>query len=233
MDIKPIKKRKRIYQEIIDRIKESIESGELSSGDKLPSERALAEMLGVSRTSVKEAISALETAGVVNIRPGVGVFVAEQYGTELLNKFSTIIDEKNADLIQLIELRQAIEGDAAYYAAKRITLVQKDKLATIFHKLVEAERKGELAVEEDLQFHLAIVEAAHNPLMLNVMNIISDKLVRELTKNREQSILNFRLNKEVMEEHRRIYKAIIEQDPLAARQNMWAHLKGIKQRRIY
>jgi GntR family transcriptional repressor for pyruvate dehydrogenase complex len=230
MYLQPIKKRKRVYQEIIERLKIAMENGELKPGDKLPSERTMAETFNVARTSVKEAITVLEASGIVNIRPGVGVFLVDQYRSELLPKFSSVIEERNSDLIQLLELRQAIEGDAAYYAAERITDEQKERLTRVFISLVEAEKHGEIAIEEDFQFHLAIIEAANNPLMKEVMDVISDKMLKVLTKNREETILNFKMNKEVGEEHRSIYEAIMQGQSERAREALCAHLKAIKER---
>ncbi|UTR11940.1 FadR family transcriptional regulator [Evansella sp. LMS18] len=230
MKLQPIKKRKRIYQEIIERIKLAIENGELVPGEKLPSERDLAGTLNVSRTSVKEAISVLESSGIVNIRPGVGVFISENHCEDLLNKFSSVFEDYDSDLIQLLELREAIESDAAFYAATRMTEQQKVKLDSLFIKLVEAEKNGEVAVEEDYKFHLAIIEAANNPLMKDVMNVISGKMIDVLTKNRKESMLNFKMNKEVVEEHRRVYEAIVQRKPDLARDAMKDHLKSIKER---
>jgi GntR family transcriptional repressor for pyruvate dehydrogenase complex len=172
----------------------------------------------------------LEASGIVDIRPGVGVFLVEQYRPELLSKFSAVIEEKDSDLVQLLELRQAIEGDAAYYAAIRITDHQKEKLTLLFDRLIEVERLGEVGVKEDYEFHLAIIEAANNPLMKEVMHVISDKMIHVLTRNRKETILNFQMNKEVKEEHRLIYEAIVKRKPERAREAMWAHLKAIKER---
>lgn len=141
MRLKPIEKRERVYQAVIQQIKQSIEQGEILPGEKLPSERTLAETLGVSRTSIKEAMTVLESTGVIDVRPGVGMFVREESERSLLLKFSMILDEKEEKLDDLIELRQAIEGDAAFYAAIRITEEQKMKLTAIYEKLVEKEKR--------------------------------------------------------------------------------------------
>lgn len=141
MRLKPIEKRERVYQAVIQQIKQAIEQGEILPGEKLPSERTLAETLGVSRTSIKEAMTVLESTGVIDVRPGVGMFVREESERSLLLKFSMILDEKEEKLDDLIELRQAIEGDAAFYAAIRITEEQKMKLTAIYEKLVEKEKR--------------------------------------------------------------------------------------------
>src|SRR5690625_5647709 len=88
MELKPIKKNNKIYQNIIRQVKDSIENGNILPGDKLPSERALAEMLNVSRTSVKEAITVLESSGIITVRPGVGMFLNDDSHKSLQYKFS-------------------------------------------------------------------------------------------------------------------------------------------------
>ncbi|MET3696608.1 GntR family transcriptional regulator [Bacillus oleivorans] len=233
MKLKPIRKQKRIYQVIIDQIKLAIERGQIKPGDKLPSERMLAESLQVSRTSVKEAVTVLESAGVVHVRPGVGMFLIEDSQQSLLSKLSQVIEGHKSNFKDLLELRQAIEGDAAFYAASRITEEQKEKLTSVFNDLVLAEELGEVAIEEDFRFHFTIVEAANNPVMLEVMNLISDKMIHSLAASRENSTKNQVLNKEVQTEHRHIYKAIMNNEPERARQAAWEHLQGSKQRHIH
>ncbi|TKC18099.1 FadR/GntR family transcriptional regulator [Robertmurraya kyonggiensis] len=233
MEFEPIRKQKRIYQVIIDQIKQAIEQGQIKPGDKLPSERMLAETLCVSRTSVKEAITVLETAGIVRVRPGVGMFLIEDSHQSLLSKFSEVIASNKTKFTDLFELRQAIEGDAAFYAASRITEEQKEKLTVVFNELVLAEKLGEVASKEDFRFHFTIVEAANNPVMLEVMNLISDKMIHSLAESRETSMKNQQLNNEVQLEHRHIYEAIMNNSPEQARQAAWVHLQGIKQRYIH
>ncbi|WP_017726300.1 FadR/GntR family transcriptional regulator, partial [Halalkalibacterium ligniniphilum] len=114
--------------------------------------------------------------------------------------------------------------------ASRITEEQKEHLRAVFEKLVAVEKQGQIAVEEDYQFHLAIIEAANNPLMRDVMNLISDNMIRVLTKNREASRKNELFIADVVAEHRKIYEAIINGKPDEARKAMWQHFQGVKQR---
>lgn len=232
MKITPIRKRKRVYQEIIEQIKTAVATGEVQPGDKLPSERALSEMLSVSRTSVKEALTVLKSSGVIHIKPGVGAFLVQESPQRLQVKLADLLQEKETSIVELIELRQAIEGDAAYYAAKRITSRQKQNLQAVFERLVAIEEQGNVAVEEDYQFHLAIIEAANNPLMRDVMNLISDNMLRVLAKNQEASERNERFQGEIAEEHCNIYEAIINGKPQEARKAMWQHFQGVKQRHV-
>lgn len=232
MEFTPIKKRKRIYQTIIQQIKNSIADGSVLSGEKLPSERALAEMFGVSRTSVKEAVTVLESSGIINVRVGVGMFINEDSQQNLLFKFSQIMDESGSNFIDLIELRQAIEGDAAYHAAYRMTNDQKEKLTKIYNQLLEVEKKGRIALEEDYAFHYCLVEYSNNSVMLEVINLVSDKIRSNLKESREHSIKEDMLNHHVMKEHEHIYTAIIHRKPEIARKAMWEHHQNIKERYI-
>src|SRR5690625_329810 len=111
MMFRPIKRRKRVYENIIDQIKIAIEEGRIKPGDKLPSERQLAEKLNVARTSVKEAITVLESSGVVTVRPGVGMFLNNDSVSVSINKISEIINQRKFEFEKLVEMRQAIEGE--------------------------------------------------------------------------------------------------------------------------
>ena len=230
MTFKPIKKRKRVYEYIIDQIKIAIEEGRVKPGDKLPSERALAEKLDVSRTSVKEAITVLESSGIVTVRPGVGMFLSNDSRRTLIYKFTQMINQRPANFSDLIELRQAIEGDAAYYAAIRMTHEQKERLTRIYHMLIQSEQNAEVAIEEDYEFHVTIVEGANNPMMLETMNLIAKKVMRGLKESRYSTIKDELLNQAVLEEHKNIYTAIMNNHPEQARQAMWDHHQATKQR---
>ncbi len=228
--MKPIKKKKRLYHEVIERLLELIEKDKLKPGDKIPSERFIADNLGVSRTTVKEAISVLDAKGLVKIKAGVGIFLASNTKQYIQEQIRYILDDRSLNLSDLIELRQAIEGDAAFYAAQRMTEEQRNKFINCFNRLVTAEENGEAAIEEDLQFHRAILESANNSLMLEVMDLISDRMKEILSENRYETIQDSKQIREVINEHWAIYQAIMEKKPEEARKVMWEHLNSIKLR---
>ena len=230
MVFKPIKKRKRVYETIIQQIKDAIANGSFKPGDKLPSERAFAEMLGVSRTSVKEAVTVLASSGIITVRPGVGMFINQDSEQKLLFKFSQILGDSDSDFMHLLELRQAVEGDAAYYAASRMSEEQRAKLDDIYNQLLEKQRNGEIGLKEDFEFHYTIVEATNNPVMLQVFNLVADKIRATVQRSRELSITDRALNLQVMLEHAKIYEFIMKEDPEASRKAMWEHHQGIKER---
>ncbi|MGO1058491.1 FadR/GntR family transcriptional regulator [Planococcus sp. FY231025] len=231
--MKPIKKKNRLYHEVVNEIFSSIAKENLKPGDKLPSERTIADSLEVSRTTVKEAISVLEANGIVSIKPGVGVFLVNQSKKVIQQEMLDALSPGRHNLAELIELRQAIEGDAAYYAAERMTQAQQKELEARYRALEEAEGNGELAIEEDYAFHKAILAAANNAMMLDLMEVISEKVYSFIRQNRMETMLQPAEIRVVMDEHRLIYEAIINKDAQAAKKAMWEHLHSIKVRHNY
>lgn len=231
--MKPIKKKNRLYHEVVNEIFSSISKENLKPGDKLPSERTIADSLEVSRTTVKEAISVLEANGIVSIKPGVGVFLVNQTKKVIQQEMVDALSPERHNLLELIELRQAIEGDAAYYAAERMTKVQRTELEERYQALREAELNGELAIEEDYAFHKAILTAANNTLMADLMEVISEKVYFFIRQNRMETMLQPTEIRVVMDEHRLIYEAIMRKDAPSAKKAMWEHLHSIKVRHKY
>lgn len=232
MDLIPIKRKKRVYEYVIDQIKVGIEQGRIQPGDKLPSERQFAEKLHVARTSVKEAITVLETAGIITVRPGIGMYLNDDSKQQIIFRLSHII-EQQSNFSHIIELRQAIEGDASYYATKRMTTEQRAQLTHVYEQLMRSEKRVETAIEEDYQFHYTIIESANNPVLLEVMNVIAQKMITGLQKSRYISVNDELLNKEVLQEHTNIYHAIMNHEPEKARKAMWEHHQETKKRYIH
>lgn len=228
--MKPIIKKDRLYKKIIQSLMTYIEENNMRPGDRLPSERALAELLDVSRTTVKEAISVLEANGFVHIRQGVGIFLAATNTTQFQKEVSEILVNQKGRFQELIELRQAIEGDAAYYAASRMNAKQKEKLSKAYEELVLAERIGKMPVIEDLNFHMAISEASNNNLLYEVMKLISTRMEVFLIQNKSNLIEGTEEIAQISSEHSRIYESIIGGNPELAKQAMWDHLHWIKVR---
>ncbi|ANZ32232.1 FadR/GntR family transcriptional regulator [Parageobacillus thermoglucosidasius] len=225
MEIKPIKKKK-VYHEIIEQIQTAIRSGQLKPGDRLPSERDLAKQFQVSRTTIKEAITVMEAIGVLEIRTGIGTFVRKT-SENLDEDLNDILADNGAEIDELMEFRQAVEVEAAYYAAVRGSLEDKQKLRQQFEELEKAVRSKKLPAKSDFAFHMQISKMSGNVLFFKTMELISDKLLRSVTKNTVNTMAGAGNPKDVLEEHRAICEAILKGDGMEARRAMRHHLDSV------
>ncbi|WP_134701135.1 FadR/GntR family transcriptional regulator [Ammoniphilus sp. YIM 78166] len=222
----PIKKQK-IFEQIMEKIRQSIEKGDLHPGDKLPSERELAAMFSVSRGAVREAIGALASRGIIIVKPGLGNFLAALSNEELLNLFNLVFVEGEVNLLEMLEWRQGIESNAAYYAAARRTEQDLHNIREALEKLEYSMGQLELAAEEDFKFHNAIMEASHNTLMINTFKLISTIFRQGVYEARIDALKIPGKSEIVLNEHRLIYQAILEGNPEKACQAMNNHIVNI------
>ena len=179
MSFKIIKKKSNLV-EIVRQIKEQIKKGILKPGEKLPSERELASLLGVSRTSIREAIKALSFSGYLEVIQGKGTYVLEiatKYD-EIVNFFSEF---SNYSLDYLMEARIMLEGEFARLAALNANQEDIDEIERVFNEIVNSEDVNTFFVK-DLEFHLTIAKATHNPIMNGLMKIIGEMLYKETEK---------------------------------------------------
>jgi GntR family transcriptional repressor for pyruvate dehydrogenase complex len=225
----PIKKA-RAYQGVMEQVKRSVEAGELSAGERLPSERELAAALSISRTAVREAISALESAGIVEIRPGVGVFLKKDSPQEIVQRIDDALNPDGAYLVELLELRQGIETQAAYLAALNADERLKDEIAEAYAILKKAVRRDQLGTEEDFRFHLAVVNASGNRMLGQVIKLVSGRFKDGLEESRKQSLSIPGQSQAILLEHEEILRAIQAGEAEKARDSMWRHLDNVRTR---
>ncbi len=227
MGFKPIKTRK-IYEEIVDQLKMMIIQGNLKPGDKLPSERELSEQLGVSRSSVREALSALEAMSILDIRSGEGTFVRQTSQSATIEALALVLTVENNPEVQLMEVRRVLEVEAAGLAARRATLYQVEKIGDALKAMQAAAEKQELAVEYDLKFHFTIAEATHNNILLRIMNTVADIMHQTFRAKRQQLYGSPGMAERIIREHTLIFKAIQERNPAEARERMLEHLNNVE-----
>lgn len=225
MIVKPIKKKK-IYQEIIEQIQLAIKEEQLKPGDKLPSERTLAEKFKVSRTTIKEAITVMETMGMIDIRTGVGTFLRES-NVEINARLNDLLIDNESMFQELMEFRQAIEVDSAYYAAIRGSAQDKLKLVEKYNDMEKAIREQRLSAGSDYSFHMFISSMCGNILFTKTMELISDRFFNLVTKNSVNTLAGAGNPKDVLEEHRAICEAILKGDGMEARRAMRQHLDAV------
>ena len=216
--------RTKLYQKVVKQVQDIISDGLLRPGDKLPPERELAEMLHVSRGSLREAILALESMGLVEPRHGEGTVIRDLSAAPLVNQLSAMLVQKRALVGELLEFRLMIEPTLAARAATNATKEEIAHLEEILKRQKIKVDQGELAVDEDSKFHYAIAQAARNSVVLKVLDVFMDFLrdSRELSlqvEGRPQKSLN---------SHRRILSAIARKDPAAAETAMRTHISTIE-----
>jgi GntR family transcriptional repressor for pyruvate dehydrogenase complex len=149
---KPVKKT-RIYEEIVNKIKAMVEKGELTAGDRLPSERDLSAAFRVSRPSVREALKTLESHGYLEIRQGEGTFISRDPIESFIEPFAAIILTEKEYQIQILEMRQQIEPQIAWLAAERATTDEMSRMEKTLNLQEEKVRIGETGAELDKIFH--------------------------------------------------------------------------------
>ncbi|MFT3735263.1 MAG: FadR/GntR family transcriptional regulator [Rhodocyclaceae bacterium] len=227
----PGARREKLSDQLSRALAERIASGRYGVGERLPSEQELIEEFQVSRTVVREAIAKLRASGQVNTRQGRGAFVVQQReasGFEIDAGSLSVVQE----MVAVLELRIALESEAAVLAAQRRTPEQLATMRTALADMTAAISRGENAVQADMAFHRAIAEAAGNAHFLKLFNYVGELLI---PRARLQSV---RLDEvpmadylaRIQREHEQICYAIEKQDPEAARAALRMHLSESKAR---
>ena len=227
MIIKPIKTQK-IYEQIVDQIGQLVAEGHLKPGDRLPSERELVERFQVSRASIREAISALEMMGLIEVRSGEGTYIRQVNIDSVIAPLAWMLFiEKDTDL-ELYEARKILEVQAAGLAAER---AEEDEINDMFEALeimridLENHRLGE---DADHHFHYAIARATHNKILFRLMNTISDTMKKTLKTSRSKLYEDRATPERLYKEHYFLYEAIKNHDVEKAQKLMLDHLVGVE-----
>ena len=219
--LNPVKSTK-IYEMVMEQIKDIVKKGELKSGDKLPSERDLSEKLEVSRASVREALKALQMLGLIEAKHGEGNFITANFENNLLEPLSIVfllIGSKSKDIF---ELRKIIEPETAALAAKNITNEQLIELKEIMDELSDTTDE-EKSASLDKMFHYKIAQASGNPLISTIMFSVSSLIEKNIEKSKVHSI-----NKNlVKKQHQEIYRALETKNDTEASIAIKKHLELI------
>jgi len=216
----------RLYEQIVQQIEESVLNGSLKPGDQLPAERELAQRLGVSRTAVREAVKTLREKGLVEAYSGRGTFITDgtsQAARESFDLMVKIGQQEGSPF--LAELRLILEPGIAALGAVR---AKEEDVATMREAVLvmdRAQKDPDVYIEADLDFHLALAEAAANPLILSLIDSIVGLL-------REQRMKIFNVEggpQRGQNHHKRILEAVERRDPEMARAAMRAHLEQVRE----
>jgi GntR family transcriptional repressor for pyruvate dehydrogenase complex len=215
----------RLYEQIVQQIEDSVLNGSLKPGDQLPAERELAQRLGVSRTAVREAVKALREKGLVEAYSGRGTFITDGTSQAARQSFDLMVKiGQQEGAPYLAELRLILEPGIAALAATRVTDEDLAGLRETVAVMDRAQKDPAAYIEADLDFHLALAEAAANPLILSLIDSIVGLL-------REQRIKIFNVEggpQRGQFHHKRIFEAMERRDPELARNAMRAHLEQVR-----
>ena len=214
--------RNKVYQEVAKQLERRI-TEELKPGDRLPPERELVRMLGVSRGSVRDAIRSLELMGLLEPRQGIGTVVCSPAAAPA-HPLATALLEKRKMVAELLDVRNMIEPPLARRAALNASPDEIADMEDILVRQAEKVRRGELGIEEDSEFHYSIALASNNSAVLKVVDVLMD-LLRE---SRERSLQVEGRQEKSLAGHHRILAALKRRDAAAAEAAMRQHLQEME-----
>ena len=218
MQIEAVKVRS-LYMDVASQIEQSISTGEIKPGERLPSERNLATSFKVSRPTIREAMIALEIAGLVEIRTGSGIYVIAPQ--EEVDK--GLVDEGPGPF-EVLESRMVIEAEVAALAATRISEQQVAQLEAALLEMEKDNAEGAVTELADQEFHCIIAAASGNSALASIV----EWLWELRNKSKISTLFHQRVREEgvhpSLSDHRRIYNAMKSRDSLRAREAMRAHL---------
>jgi GntR family transcriptional repressor for pyruvate dehydrogenase complex len=220
--LKPIR-RSRLYEGIVGQIQALIAEGRLRPGDQLPPERVLAETFQVSRTSVREALRALELRGLVEGKQGGGTYVRAVSADDLARSMTSALLAGKREIAELFELREMIEPAIARKAAERARPEHLAELERILDQQRQKVERGEPYPDEDAAFHYTVAVAASNAALLRLVNVVMD-LLRE---SRSTYLQSGERPRRSLEGHRMLLEAFRAHDPDRAEQIMGEHIAAV------
>lgn len=220
----------KLSHSVVRQIEQLILRGILRPGERLPSERELSEKLGVSRPSLRDAVAELQERGLLVSRAGAGIFVADVLGSAFSDALVQLFATHEEAVFDYIAFRRDMEGLAAERAARLGSDTDLRVVDAIFHKMEAAHQKRDPSDEAglDAEFHLAIIEASHNVVMLHMMRSMYDLLKQGVFYNRQMMFKNRTTRDVLLDQHRNINDALQSRDPVAARAAVEAHLSYVE-----
>ncbi len=215
---------------VVRQIERLILQGILRPGERLPSERELSERLGVSRPSLREAVAELQDGGLLTTRAGAGIFVAEVLGSAFSPALIRLFGTHDEAVFDYLDFRSDLEALAAERAAQLGSDTDLAVIAAIFAKMEAAHQKRnpESEASLDAEFHMAIIEASHNVIMLHMMRAMFDLLRQGVFYNRQIMFRQKDTREILLDQHRAINAALRARDPVAARNAIETHMSFVR-----
>lgn len=221
----PVTSGARLSDQVARQLTAEIASGRLAPGGKLPAEARLVEQFQVSRTVVREAVSRLKSMGLVDSRQGSGVYVKTTLPYAPLN-FDARHGESREAVVQMAEVRRALEAEAAGLAAARRDAADLKRLKQAVKALDRAVKAGGDGVEEDLAFHRCIAGASHNPFLIGTLDYLAQFMRGAIGVTRANEARRADFAAQVRDEHSAVVLAIEAAEPTKARQAASRHMNN-------
>ena len=220
----------KLSQAVVRQIELLILRGILRPGERLPSERDLSEKFGVSRPSLRDAVADLSERGLLVARPGAGIFVAEVLGSAFAAPLIQLFASHEEAVFDYLAFRRDLEGLAAARAAKLGSDTDLQVIGAILERMEAAHQKRDPADEAalDVAFHMAIIEASHNVVMLHMMRSMYDLLRQGVFYNRQTMFTTRATRDQLLDQHRAIFQALQARQPEAAQAAIVAHLTYVE-----
>ena len=222
----------RSYMKIINYVKREILAGALKPGDQLLPERELAEILGVSRNSVREGLRTLDNMGVIKSFHGSGNYIAGNFEETLTEVMTFMYMLKDMDYDRITEFRYALEWQAMNLAVRQATDQQRQKMQAYYTKLITADRE-ETRVKYDKAIHYLLVQASKNDYMISNYKALNNIMDRYIPTMRGKIIEGMKSDERLINAHRRIVEGFVEGNYLKGRQGLNLHFRYIKEYKDY
>jgi len=220
--------RRKLSDQIADRLEQMIADGTLAPGARLPAERQLAERLGISRPSLREAIQQLASKGLLHTRQGGGTFVNESLANHFTDPLLALLKDQPDAEFDTLEVRKELEGVAAFSAATRATESDRQRIWSRFNQMAEVQRSSASSSEKlhvDAAFHQSITDAAHNVVLVHFNKAIHEVLETGVQAYLDRFYAEPPFVEKLCQQHQAIVAAIMDRDPEAARERARFHLE--------
>jgi GntR family transcriptional regulator, transcriptional repressor for pyruvate dehydrogenase complex len=214
----------RVSERVANQLKRVIADGIFKVGDRLPSERDLAEQMGVSRPSVREAIQQLEVLGMVETLHGGGSIVKNITEQQLRSPMEILLGDDRQRVLELTEVRSFMEAWAAREAATKRTPAEVERMRRYLREMEQDFEKGQIRFEVDFKFHTEIAAATHNTVFLHLIDSVYQLINYSIRIHREQIFVARTDQETILVHHQKVFRAIEAGDPQAAESAMKEHL---------
>lgn len=220
---------KKIYEQVANELINMIRDGKLQPGQKLDSVQQLAENFSVGRSAIREALTSLRAMGLIELRQGEGTFVRKFEPSDITYPIDQALLMDKDDIVHLLEVRKILETGVAITAAMQHTEKDIANMKSALLDMKEATGNQKLGEQADLNFHMALVKATHNPLLISLMSHVSDLMVEAMKEARRIWLFSKVSTLEALyEQHARVLKYVENKEPEQARTAMLDHLNSVE-----